>query len=114
MVATYNGVDVEKIVSLGADLVIAGGNKLTSPDAIAQLRRANIPVLVVYAPNLEGVLADIELVGDAVGEGPAARDLTASMQAGFDQVAAATGIEMSDLAKLRQRAMSWLAEVSTN
>jgi iron complex transport system substrate-binding protein len=45
---------------------------------------------VVYAPNLEGVLTDIELVGDAVGEGPAARDLTASMQAGFDQVAAAT------------------------
>ena len=90
VVATYNGVDVEKIVSLGADLVIAGGNKLTSPDAIAQLRRANIPVLVVYGPNLEGVLSDIELVGDAVGDGPAARDLTASMQAGFDQVAAAT------------------------
>jgi N utilization substance protein A len=32
----------------------------------------------------------------------------------IDQVAAVTGIEMSDLAKLRQRAMSWLAEVSTN
>lgn len=90
VVATFNGVDVEKIVSLGADLVIAGGNKLTSPDAIAQMRRANIPVLVVYAPNVEGVLGDVELVGDAVGQGSAARDLTASMQAGFDQVAAAT------------------------
>ena len=90
VVATYNGVDVEKIVSLGADLVIAGGNSLTKPDAIAQLRRANIPVLVVYAPDLAGVLNDVELLGDAVGEGPAARDLTASMQAGFDQVAAAT------------------------
>ena len=90
VVATFNGVDVEKIVSLGADLVIAGGNKLTSPDAIAQLRRASIPVLVVYGPNLEGVLADIELIGEAVGAGPVASDLTASMQAGFDQVAAAT------------------------
>jgi iron complex transport system substrate-binding protein len=90
VVATFNGVDVEKIVSLGADLVIAGGNNLTKPDAIAQLRRANIPVLVVYAPDLAGVLADVELVGDAVGQGPAARDLTVSMQAGFDQVAAAT------------------------
>lgn len=90
VVATFNGVDVEKIVNLRTDLVIAGGNNLTKPDAIAQLRRANIPVLVVYAPDLAGVLADIELIGDAVGQGPAARDLTASMQAGFDQVAAAT------------------------
>jgi len=91
IVATYQGVDVEKIVSLGADLVVADANGLTPPAAIDQLRRANIPVLAIYAPNVEGVLADIELVGDAVGEGPAARDLTASMQAGFDQVAAATG-----------------------
>jgi cobalamin transport system substrate-binding protein len=90
IVATYQGVDVEKIVSLGADLVIADSNGLTPPAAIDQLRRANIPVLAIYAPNIEGVLADIELVGDAVGEGPAARDLTASMQAGVDQVAAAT------------------------
>jgi iron complex transport system substrate-binding protein len=46
-------------------------------------------VLVVYAPTVAGVLHDIELVGDAVGAGPAARDLTTSMQAGFDQIAAA-------------------------
>ena len=57
---------------------------------IAKLRRAGIPVLAVYATDVKGVLKDIELVGDAVGEGPAARDLTASMQAGFDQVGAAT------------------------
>jgi iron complex transport system substrate-binding protein len=74
--------------------VIAGGNGFNPPDAIAQLRRAGIPVLVVYAGDVNGVLDDIELVGDAVGEGPAARDLTASMRAGFDQVAAATqGLE---------------------
>ena len=89
VVAKFGSVDVEKIVALGADLVIAGGNGFNPPEAIAQLRRANIPVLVTYAANVEGVLADIELVGDAVGEGPAARDLTASMRAGFDQVAAA-------------------------
>jgi iron complex transport system substrate-binding protein len=94
VVAKFGSVDVEKIVSLGADLVIAGGNGFNPPDAIAQLRRANIPVLVVYAANVEAVLDDIELVGDAVGEGPAARDLTASLRAGFDQVAAATqGLE---------------------
>jgi iron complex transport system substrate-binding protein len=88
VVAKFGSVDVEKIVSLGADLVIAGGNGFNPPEAIAQLRRANIPVLVVYAGKVDAVLADIELVGDAVGAGPAARDLTASMRAGIDQVAA--------------------------
>jgi iron complex transport system substrate-binding protein len=89
-VATYQGVDVEKIVALSPDLVVAGGNGFNSPDAIAQLRRAGIPVLVVYGKDVAGVLSDIELVGAAAGAGPAARDLTASMRAGFDQVAAAT------------------------
>ena len=89
VVATYLGVDVEKIVALGADLVVAD-HGITPPDAIVQLRRANVPVLVVDAKNVAGVLDDITLVGDAIGAGPAARDLTASMQAGFDQVAAAT------------------------
>lgn len=94
IVATYQGVDVERIVSLGADLVIADANGLTPQTAIDQLRRANVPVLAIYAGDVQGVLDDIELVGDAVGEGPAARDLTASMQAGLDQVAAATqGLE---------------------
>jgi iron complex transport system substrate-binding protein len=96
-VATYQGIDVEKIVSLGADLVIAGGNGFNSRDAIAQLRRLGVPVLVVYAPTVAGVLHDIELVGDAVGARPAARDLTASMQVGFDQIAAA----MQGVAALR-------------
>ncbi len=90
IVAKFGSVDVEQIVSLGADLVIAGGNGFNPPEAITQLRTAGIPVVVTYATDVEGVLKDIELVGDAVGEGPAARDLTASMQAGLDRVAAAT------------------------
>ena len=90
VVAKFGSVDVEQIVNLGADLVIAGGNGFNPPEAITQLRKAGIPVVVTYATDVEGVLKDIELVGDAAGEGPAARDLTASMRAGFDQVAAAT------------------------
>ena len=52
---------------------------------------------MVYAADIDGVLHDIELVGAVVGRADAARDLTASMQAGFDQVAAAT----ADLARPR-------------
>ncbi|HEX5825512.1 MAG TPA: ABC transporter substrate-binding protein [Candidatus Limnocylindrales bacterium] len=96
-VAKFGEVDVERIVALGADLVIAGGNSFNPPDKIAQLRRLGVPVLVVYAPDVAGVLEDIELTGAAVGRSAEAGDLTASMQAAFDQVAAAT----ADLPKPR-------------
>lgn len=89
-VATYSSVDVEKIVGLRADLVIAGGNGFNKPAAVTQLRSLGVPVLVVYAPDIGGVLADINLIGDAVGASANARRLTASMQAGIDAVRAAT------------------------
>jgi iron complex transport system substrate-binding protein len=90
VVGTFSGVDVEKIVALGADLVIAGGSGGTPPDAIAKLRSLHVPVLVVYAPDVAGVLADIQLTGKAVGKAAEADAMTASMQAGFDDVDAAT------------------------
>jgi iron complex transport system substrate-binding protein len=90
VVAKFGSVDVEKIVALGADLVIAGGNGFNPPDAIAKLRSLKVPVVVVYAPDVDAVFRDIELVGDAAGEPLAAGDLAASMRAGFDQVEAAT------------------------
>lgn len=89
-VASFTSVDVEKIVGLEADLVIAGGNSFNDPAAIAQLRDLGVPVLVTYAPDISTVLKDIELVGAAVGRADDARDLTAAMQADFDQVATAT------------------------
>jgi iron complex transport system substrate-binding protein len=90
VVGTFSGVDVEKIVGLGADLVIAGGSGGTPQDAIDKLRSLHVPVLVVYAPDVAGVLADIELTGQATGQLAEADTLTASMQSGFDAVSAAT------------------------
>jgi iron complex transport system substrate-binding protein len=89
-VASYTAVDVEKIVGLGADLVIAGGNSFNDPAAIRQLRDLHVPVVVVYARDLDGVLKDIELIGQAVGGSDAATALTATMRAGFQEVADAT------------------------
>ncbi len=88
-VASYTAVDVEKIVGLETDLVIAGGNFFNDPAAITQLRELGVPVLVVYAKDIAGVLHDIELVGAALGLAAEAKDLTAAMRAGFDQVAVA-------------------------
>ena len=67
--ATFTGVDIEKIVGLGADLVLAGGNGFNPPDALAKLRSLGIPVLVVYARRRPRACShDIDLVGQAVGE----------------------------------------------
>jgi iron complex transport system substrate-binding protein len=88
-VATFGSVDVEKIVSLGADLVVAGGNGFNPPDAITQLRSVGIPVLVLYAPSVDGVYKDIELVGDAVGKANEAEALTATMKTEMDAIASA-------------------------
>ena len=87
-VASYQGVDVEKIVGLEADLVVAGGNRFNNPEALAKLRDLGIPVLVVYAPDVATVLADIELVATAAGEGPAGGALAAAMRAEIDAIAA--------------------------
>jgi iron complex transport system substrate-binding protein len=89
VVATFEGVDVEQVVSLEADLVIAGGKFFTPPDAIAQLRSLGIPVVVLYADSVEEALAGIELIGLAVGEFDRAAELAAAMRTEIDGLAAA-------------------------
>ena len=88
-VVKLGSVDVEKIVGLGADLVIAGGNGFNSPDAIAKLRSLGIPVIVVYASNVAGVLSDIGLVAAAAGDAAAGQSLVASLRAQEAAVVAA-------------------------
>jgi cobalamin transport system substrate-binding protein len=90
-VASYTSVNVEKIVGLGADLVLAGGNHFNDPAAIAKLRSLGIPVLVLYAPDVETVLKDIDLVGEAVGASDRATAITTPMQSDIAAVIRATG-----------------------
>ena len=78
---TFSSVDTEKVVEAGADLVVAGGLGFTPAEAITKLRSLGIPVLVVYAPSVDGVLKDIELLGAAVGESEAATEITDGMRA---------------------------------
>ena len=97
IVAIPGAVNVEQIVDLEADLVIAGGLGFTPPDAVTQLRGLDIPVVLVYADSIETALDDIELIGDAAWAGDAARELTASMRADLDALSALT----ADLPKPR-------------
>jgi iron complex transport system substrate-binding protein len=88
-VATFQGVDVEKVVGLEADLVIAGGRGFNPPDDLARLRALGIPVVVVYAPDVATVVRDVELVATAAGEAAAGAALAAQMQAEIDSIVAA-------------------------
>ena len=90
VVATFEGTDVEKIVALEADLVIAGGLGFTKPDAVTQLRGLDIPVVVVYADDIDPALADIELIGQAAWAADAAQTLVDEMRTGLDELAALT------------------------
>ncbi|TAK00102.1 MAG: ABC transporter substrate-binding protein [Chloroflexota bacterium] len=94
VVATFQGVDVEQIVSLEADLVIAGGGSpsFTPTSAIEQLRRVGIPVVVLYARSIEQSLAGIRLVGLATGTSAEADQLTAAMATEMADHGAATAV----------------------
>jgi cobalamin transport system substrate-binding protein len=84
--SSYTSVDVEQVVSLDPDLVIAGGLGFTPTDAITQLRSLDIPVLVVYATSVEGVYDDIELIGAAAGASDQAVMVTTGMRAEMDAI----------------------------
>jgi len=89
-VARYGSVDVERIVALRADLVIAGGSDFNPPAEIARLRGLGVPVVVVYGAKLETALADMELIGRAVGRGQQAASLVAGLRSAFARIQAAT------------------------
>ena len=86
IVATFQGVHIEDVVGIAPDLVIAGGDNFTHSQDVARLRALGIPVIVVYAADVPGVLADIRLVGKAVGEEQAADGVAAAIQARIDEV----------------------------
>ncbi len=88
-VVVFGTVDVEKIVSLDPDLVIAGGAGFTSAEAIAKLRDVKIPVIVVSTPSIDGIYADIELVGRAVGAADKAKAITDKMRTDMTAIGAA-------------------------
>jgi iron complex transport system substrate-binding protein len=88
-VVTLTVVSLEQVVDLEPDLVIAAGNSFTPPADVERMRELGIPVVVVYAESVDEVLADIELIGQAIGEGDAAEALTAEMATRIDEVAAA-------------------------
>lgn len=90
-VASFGGVDREAVVAAEPDLVLAAGNELTSSADIDAMTSLGMPVLVLYPESLDGVYADIGLVGRAIGEEDAAATLVAQMRSRVSDLQARVG-----------------------
>ena len=88
-VASFSGVIMEQVVALEPDLVLAAGNFFTPPDDIERMRELGYPVVVVYAPDVDAVLADILLIGDAIGAPAEAAALVTTMSDHLAEISAA-------------------------
>ena len=87
-VATYTGVLMEQVVALEPDLVFAAGNFFTPPDDIARMRELGFTVVVLYAPDVDTVMSDIELIGTTIGAAAEAQAMTADLESRMDAIAA--------------------------
>jgi iron complex transport system substrate-binding protein len=92
-VATFGQVDIEAIVASEPDIVFAGGNSFTPPDAIDRMRSLGLAVLVLYAPSVETAFADIELTGQAVGRAEEATAMVDRMETEFEAISGAVATE---------------------
>ena len=94
-VATYTGVEMEKVVAARPDLVIAWKG-ITSTTDIAKIRSLGIPVVVLYASTVPAVLRDIALVGEATGAAATGTALEATLSSEMTAITAAATATGSD------------------
>jgi iron complex transport system substrate-binding protein len=77
--------DVERILSLRPDLVVAYGSQT---DLLAQLKRASIPVYVYRHGSLADITAGMRELGARIGLAAAADSAAAAVERGLDEVRA--------------------------
>jgi iron complex transport system substrate-binding protein len=92
-VAEFDKVDMEKIVSLKPDLVLA--SDIHKTDVVPALEKLGIPVVVLRPGTIEDMLSNIQLVGQITGKTPQADALINSLRARLatieDKTAGAAG-----------------------
>lgn len=77
IVGDFNGPDVERIVSLSPDVVLAGNS--LQQDAIEQLRSFGVPVVSAEATDWDQVQESFQLVGEILDDPQAANRLGAQL-----------------------------------
>jgi iron complex transport system substrate-binding protein len=74
-------INIEKIISLQPNLVLAHASAMNGTQGLQQLMDAGLTVLVVNdAQNFEQIYDSIEMIGKATGENKEAKELIKSMQ----------------------------------
>ncbi len=84
-VGTYISIDVEKVVSLHPDLVIATGAG-NSRQMVERLEKLGIPTFVIFPKNFEGILESILHLGTVVNREEEAAALVGTMRRRMEAV----------------------------
>jgi iron complex transport system substrate-binding protein len=80
----FSDVNIEKVVSLQPDLVLAAS--LHTAKIVPALEQLGITVLVLKPGTISQILKDIQLIGDICGKSAAAKTLNAALQKRVDAV----------------------------
>ena len=107
VVGGYVDPDLEKILSLRPDLVVA--SQIHDSGVVSLLEKQKIPVFVVDPSNLSGILLSIEKVGKITGRATEATALTQQMQSRIKAVSD----KVSSLPKKRVLYVVWHDPVQT-
>lgn len=78
--SAYSGINIERIVEMGADLVIATKSYGYSPDAVSSLGSVGIPVFALADGSADDIYASIEQVGTLLNVTADAKSLVESLQ----------------------------------
>lgn len=80
--------NLEKIVALNPDLVLAIGGSPAQVEKATEMEKLGLTVLVLEPGDIEGIMANIELVGKAAGAEKEASELVTEMRKRFDDITA--------------------------
>ena len=83
VVVTHNSANLEKIVALRPDLLIAAG---IDARYLPKLRSLHLPTIVLDPQTIDGILHDMTIAGIATGTPGAARELVNRLRARIDNV----------------------------
>ena len=83
-VGGFSTPDIEKIIALQPDLILAGS--IHAKEIIPALEERGLAVFALVPQSLDGILEDIRMVGKITGKGEEASKLVAQMEARFKAI----------------------------
>jgi iron complex transport system substrate-binding protein len=104
IVSDYSTLDMEKIVAVNPDLVLA--DNIQKETAIPALEKLNVPVYTASPDDMEKIFENIQVIGRLTGKEQEAADMVASLSARMQVVVNKTS-ELGDSQKQRVLYITW-------